>query len=466
MASQPTGIKGSLSVNGAGFPLEVEVISPDSLQVRFTGAETELQGLGEAPESPCLSIQVNGQEIEIGPCRLEPRRAEDGRFGRLTPLDKSFDIEETLVDWLTDKAQSVFGNLPTLLAYKEDIDPAFKDYVSDLIYDLSIYRKLFNDFDKELGDAPPRIRELALKAVIHTEEERFNRLLDDKLDELARLVAGFDKIQHRHHGYFFRRQLWDFIIASDLIARGNIKPRGYSGDSKMMNLIYANDYQGESTFAKLLFKHSAAHPASQAVRNRRALIAKGIKDFRRRANPGPGQKLKVLSVASGAATEMWDLFRTPEDCAAFEMCLLDQDKLALAEAKQTADQIMERLGTEIRIEYLNYSVRTMLMAPGLRNGFGKYDFIYSMGLFDYLTPRVARALMSKLCAILKDGGELLAGNFHVSNPSRHYMEYWVDWVLYYRTEEEFRKLIDGSPVRDVDVYFEDTRSQMFLRVKK
>jgi hypothetical protein len=67
----------------------------------------------------------------------------------------------------------------------------------------------------------------------------FNRLLDDKLDELARLVAGFDKIQHRHHGYFFRRQLWDFIIASDLIARGNIKPRGYSGDSKMMNLIYS-----------------------------------------------------------------------------------------------------------------------------------------------------------------------------------------------------------------------------------
>ena len=466
MVFQSAKIKGSLVLEETSLPLVVEDFSPRWLRVRFEEQDFGLPDGSGPTEWPRLLLQVNDQEIELGPCRLDPEEGNGGGLGRLTPLDEDLDVEGLLVDHISDRARSVFVNLPTLLAYKEEIEPAFREYTSDLIYDLSIYRKLFEDFDQDLGEAPPKVKELALKAVVRTEGERFFKLLDDKLDELSRVVSHFDKAQHRRHGYFFRRQLWDFILCSDLIARGNLKPRGYSGDSRMMSLIYANDYRGDSTFSKLLFKHSAAHPASQAVRNRRALIAKEINEFGERVRSGPDRRIKVLSVASGGAMEMWDIFRTPEDCDLFEVYLLDQDELALEEARQTAEQVMEHLGRRIRIEFLNYSVRTMLVAPGLKNGLGKYDFIYSMGLFDYLTPRVGRALMSRLCSMLNDEGELLVGNFHVSNPSRHYMEYWVDWVLIYRTEEEFKELINGSPVRDVDVYFEDTRSQMFIRVRK
>ncbi len=466
MAFQAARLKGNLLLKDASLAFVVEDISARWLRVSFADAGPPPCDYGQLSEWPKLFIQVNDHEIELGPCRLDPEDRGENRRGKLIPLDESLDIERLLVDCIADRARSVFVNLPTLLAYKDEIEPSFREYTSDLIYDLSIYRKLFEDFDRELGDASSQVKDLALKAVLRTEGRKFFRFLDDKLDELSRVVAGFDRAQHRRHGYFFRRQLWDFILCSDLIARGNLKPRGYSGDSRMMSLIYANDYRGESTFAKLLFKHSAAHPASQAVRNRRDLIAKEIKEFGRRIQPGPDRKIKVLSVASGAATEMWDIFNTPGDCDGFEISLLDQDGLALAEARQTAEQVEKRLGRKITIDYLNYSVRTMLMAPGLKNGLGKYDFIYSMGLFDYLTPRVGRALMSRLCSILNDDGELLVGNFHVSNPSRHYMEYWVDWVLYYRTEEELRALVNGSPVRDVDVYFEDTRSQMFIRVRK
>ncbi len=464
MISQPPRIGGSLNVGGESFAFEVEAISVSSIEVRF--AETGIWSPDSPLECPDLLIQPDGREVRIGPCRLDSGSGGDGRFRRVTPLDGSLDLEQLLVDTMAEKAKSVFMSLPTLLAYKDGIEPDFRKYVSDLVYDLSIYRKLFDDFDRELGSGPERFKDLSLKAVIGTEAGRFYGFLDEKLAELSRLVAGFDKTQHRRHGYFFRRQMWDFIIASDLIARGNIKPRGYSGDSKMMSLIYANGYRGESTFAKLLFKHSADHPASQAVRNRRALVAEGLRDYRRRAEPETKGPIRVLSVASGGATEMWDIIKTPEDCSRLEITLLDQDELALAEARQTAVRIGETLGRELRVGYLNHSVRTMLRDPDLKNELGKYDFIYSMGLFDYLTPRVGRALMSRLCALLKDGGELLAGNFHVSNPSRHYMEYWVDWVLYYRTEEEFRELLNGTPVKEAKVYFEDTRSQMFLRVRK
>lgn len=458
MISQSTGIRASLSVGERSLPLEVEAISGSSIKVRF--AEGDPSGL---PQPLSLKIQLDGRELEVGPCRLE--EVAQG-FPTLIPLDADLDIERMLVEAMADKARSVFINLPTLLSYKDGIEPSFREYVSDLIYDLSIYRKLFGDYDRELGQGPERFRELALEAILKTEAQRFFQLLDRKLNRLAELVEGFDKSQHRRHGYFFRRQMWDFITASELIARGNIKPRGYSGDSEMMALIYANDYRGESTFSRLLFKHSAEHPASQAVRNRRALIADGVNAYRKRTPPKPGQRIRILSVACGGATEMWDIFRTPDDCESLEISLLDQDRLALAEAARNAELIGKKHGRELKVHFLNHSVRTMLMDADLKNEIGSYDFIYSMGLFDYLTPRVGRALMTRLYALLKDGGELLAGNFHTSNPSRHYMEYWVDWVLYYRTEEEFRGLIEGNPTRETRVYFEDTGSQMFLQVRK
>jgi hypothetical protein len=61
---------------------------------------------------------------------------------------------------------------------------------------------------------------------------------------------------------------------------------------------------------------------------------------------------------------------------------------------------------------------------------------------------------------------MVIGNFHISNPSKIYMEYWLDWVLYYRTEDEFGDLLRGAKSAKVSVFFENTGSQMFLHVRK
>jgi len=46
------------------------------------------------------------------------------------------------------------------------------------------------------------------------------------------------------------------------------------------------------------------------------------------------------------------------------------------------------------------------------------------------------------------------------------MEYWVDWVLFHRTEEEFRSLLDSRSPAQTAVLYDDTGSQMFLHIKK
>ncbi|MCG8376667.1 MAG: class I SAM-dependent methyltransferase [Chlorobiales bacterium] len=171
-------------------------------------------------------------------------------------------------------------------------------------------------------------------------------------------------------------------------------------------------------------------------------------------------------MASGAAPELRDVIRTASDAERFQVTLLDQDKIALHEAGAHIREVESRLGVRIGIEYLNHSVRTMLMAPQLKDGLGRFDLIYSMGLFDYLTPRVAAALLGKLIQLLRPGGEMIVGNFHVSSPSRYYMEYWLDWVLFYRTEAEFLSLLDNSPAKDrARTFFEDSGCQMFMQIE-
>ena len=108
----------------------------------------------------------------------------------------------------------------------------------------------------------------------------------------------------------------------------------------------------------------------------------------------------------------------------------------------------------------------MLSERDIEKSWGKFDFIYSMGLFDYLTKPIAKSVINQLYKILENNGEMVIGNFHVSNPSKFYMEYWLDWILNYRTEQEFIELLEGNPSADVNIFFEDTGSQMFLNIKK
>ena len=47
----------------------------------------------------------------------------------------------------------------------------------------------------------------------------------------------------------------------------------------------------------------------------------------------------------------------------------------------------------------------------------------------------------------------------------YYMEYWLDWVLYYRTEQNLRDLLKNVSTAKTKILFEDNGSQMFLHAK-
>jgi extracellular factor (EF) 3-hydroxypalmitic acid methyl ester biosynthesis protein len=286
------------------------------------------------------------------------------------------------------------------------------------------------------------------------------------VEELNKIVAGFDPEEHQLHGFYFRKQLWNFVLCCELMARTNLKPRGYAGDSEMMKMIYLNDYQGKTTFCKLMQKYTVDVPAAQSVRNRRTLIMEMLHKFHKTTSLAPAKKIKVLSVACGPAFELEDILVSADDLKKYHFTLLDQDPKALEEAARFIGGIEQKCGATIQADYVKVSVRLMLGENTFKHDAEKFHFIYSMGLFDYLSTPVAKAVINKLYQLLKPGGEMVIGNFHVSNPSKYFMEYWGDWYLIHRTEEELKNLLLENSSADVSVLFENTGSQMFLDVKK
>ncbi len=460
MQKEKLQIEAELVVGDKHIAVELRYNSKYSMLVRFI----QESGYSTGFEFDKLLLEVDSETIDLGKCRLFMEPNIDGYAGHITFVNDVYDFENLFFNQKIVKLQSIFSNLPLILSHKKDIKQSFKDYTAELNYDLNVYKNLFDKLDKEYANEPKSVRDSVQKAIIATEGKKFMAFLDEKLDELKELVSGFNKREHENHGYYFRKQLWNIILCSKMMKRTNLKPRGYAGDSEMMRLIYLNDAQGKSTFSKLMHLHPVGLPGAEAVRNRRKLIIEKIntikKDYLKEG------KTKILSVACGPAFELQDIIRSPEDFEKFHFTLLDQDRAALYEAATVINQLEKAFKAELKVDYLTESVRTMLTTRELNKKWGQFDFIYSLGLFDYLTPPVAKAVLKKLYQILKPGGNIIIGNFHVSNPSRVFMEYWLDWVLYYRSEADFLDLLDPEWKVEKSVFFEGTKAQMFLQIKK
>jgi SAM-dependent methyltransferase len=293
----------------------------------------------------------------------------------------------------------------------------------------------------------------------------FFAFLDDRLAELAAVIEPLDREHQRHAGERLRARLMPWLSQSQFIARTIERPRGYAGDAEMMRMIYERGFVGSTTFAKLMHRHPIESAAAQAVRNRRGLISRLLAHVEARRGKR-SKALNVLSVACGPAWELRDLYRTATDAARFRCTLIDQDPEALETARAGLEDQARAVGQPLEATFVRQSVKGLLRSPQERAGLGQFEFIYSMGLYDYLPEAGARELTRRLYDLLAPGGTLVLGNYHVASPTRVYMGYWMNWPLEYRTAEQFLELAPAAATARTSVAFDETGAQMFLRVDR
>lgn len=233
-------------------------------------------------------------------------------------------------------------------------------------------------------------------------------------------------------------------------ARAADKPRGYAGDAVMMDFIYDGvPPPGTPARGAAVFAATTRVSMGLSVRWRRQFL-RSLIDETAVAVEGA----RMLSVASGHAREL-DGSNVQAPWFAGEFVALDQDPLSCAEVGRA------QAGRPVRV--VCQGVRELL-AGDAAAALGRFDLVYSAGLYDYLPDALARRLTARLLALLRPGGRLVIGNFMPGGSGRGYMELFMDWTLVLRGAAELEALARAAGAARVTTFTDPHRNVVYAEL--
>ncbi|MFP2931457.1 class I SAM-dependent methyltransferase [Pyxidicoccus sp. 3LG] len=250
-----------------------------------------------------------------------------------------------------------------------------------------------------------------------------------------------------------KHPLRPFLHQCPFTRRAYERPRGYAGDAVLIDYLYMDRAADELHAGREIYKYMHQQPSSVSVRERRALLAQAIDDTAERV---PGSS-RILSVACGHLREAESSHAVAEHRVG-ELIAFDQDPLSLAEISHHNPHgvVKPQCG----------SVRALLSG---KTKFSDMDFVYSAGLYDYLSDAVATRLTGLLFGMLRSGGRVLVANFAMYPPETGYMEAFMDWWLIYRDEDGMRSLLGEVPMEElasVRLYRDSVDNVIYLELTR
>ena len=249
----------------------------------------------------------------------------------------------------------------------------------------------------------------------------------------------------------------EFVLDCPFTHHSATRPRGYPGDAQLIDFIYrhpanAQTEQQASDFGRSVMLHNVDSPAPAAVRARRHLTATYMSDLVSR-RPGA----HVMSVACGHAREL-ELLSPKAARAIGRFVAYDQDASSLAVAAAYSAK-------GIPVEPVRGTILDLLKEKTLTG----FDLVFSAGLYDYLSDKLAEKLTANLFTRLKPGGRLIVANFLPDIRDAGYMEIFMDWRLIYRDERQIRafaRKIDPAELRSTRYFPEPNRNVGFLEITR
>jgi extracellular factor (EF) 3-hydroxypalmitic acid methyl ester biosynthesis protein len=230
-------------------------------------------------------------------------------------------------------------------------------------------------------------------------------------------------------GVYIFREAFPWLMASTLIARCYMKPRGYAEDFETAERIEANDPEGDGRLGPLVDGWFLSRPFCRARRASRSwlqdrLLAKGA----------GGEPLAVTSLASGTAREILEAARALPGLRA--TCIdIDDHALVQGAARAARASCGDRV-LFIRGNVLRLSALTLSLPP--------QDMISSLGLTEYLDDAQVVAILDWAYERLAPGGEVVLSNVSLDPGERAFMEHILEWRLNQRDPEALQALLRRS----------------------
>jgi hypothetical protein len=254
------------------------------------------------------------------------------------------------------------------------------------------------------------------------------------------------------------RETFPTLMLSATIARCYAKPRGFPDDDETIATIYRNEPEGDGRLGPLIDRWFLDRPICRTRRASRDAMRASLEQIVR-AQPA-GAAVRIASLASGAAAELFELCASAAGSAVLATCIDIDNEALLAGARRA-----ERNGLAGRMTFLHGNA---LPLDGENSASLPQTAIYALGLCEYLTDDHVVALLDRIFAGLVDEGTAIVSNLAAGNPDRGLMEHILDWKANHRTADAVRGLFARSPFgsRAVDISEDETGATLFARCVK
>ncbi|HAV64585.1 MAG TPA: SAM-dependent methyltransferase [Verrucomicrobiales bacterium] len=368
-----------------------------------------------------------------------------------------------------DRLRAEFTEFIREWAKIHDVAPAFKVVVADLQTFLVDLRRWMEQV--ELG-----VRSMPSGSRMEVEREIIGELKDPVFPELVPLFVRFEQTSsliseelRPAHCAYAKRQLHPIVSCAPFFFRSWQKPLGYAGDYEMVNMMVRDPMEGGTMFAKLLNQFFLSTPPVVAHRNRIVHMARRLSEEARRCARN-GERLRVFNLGCGPAHEIQRFIQEDDISDRVDFTLLDFNDQTLEYTGRILNELKMRNRRTSGISTVLKSVHQILKEAGRPTGelrSGGYQMVYCAGLFDYLSDRICKRLMTVFYDLVAPGGLLLATNVEANNPSRNWMEYVTEWHLVYRDPPAFISLApDDAPKENCTVTADPSGVNIFLEIRK
>ena len=415
-----------------------------------------------------LTLQLYGDSAYRGRARVVRVKSQPASARVAVTLTSGFldlpdmirrDEEGRLLRELHGGADQVHRSVPE----------AYREIVARAVHFVQFYRRALARHEQRLkADAGSASERTTALARIATEALRPHWAeVERAASEAALSFLDNSKALHAAKEYT-ETTLTPLLLGAPMNRRSYLKPLGYPGDYQTMLYTYADGYEGETAFDQVFHKLTTEHPLANGIRTRKDYIVGHMQREHERALSSGDEDFRVTSLGCGPAREVSEYIRARGSFAGrATWTLIDQEEETLSVAYRDSHRALIEHHARGELSCLNLSFSQLLSDTSLLANAPRQDFVYSVGLFDYLREERAQALVTTLYERLKPGGLLAIGN--AISPNLHFwtLEFLLDWTLLYRTKAQMSRLAARLPSSaEISVEPESGQAYYFLLVRR
>ena len=272
-----------------------------------------------------------------------------------------------------------------------------------------------------LSDAVEHFLELERGSRSIAGERLYHEVLSSVHELCAAIVECEGAKMSRQQIVAILQPVRDVHSRSPFVQRLQQWPEGYAGDFKTVEYICnACNQAPQNSIEYFCEQYALTRAIAQQHRNKVQIQAARILHTMLEKP----RESKILSIACGSCPDLRSIPKL--ESIAGEIWLNDADRNALDFAQEKLDSVREKL----KVVHGSVPRATLKIDQ-------QFDLVMAGGLFDYLPEKHAVYLIRDITTrLLAPGGTFFFTNIARGNPYRPLIEYFGDWNLIERTEEE------------------------------